>query len=66
MDLTRLELLAAAGVRSVLRAEQAACVEHVRLQLVITRRAARMLRLLDLHDQLCLQPDQATARRAAV
>ena len=66
VDLTRLELLSAAGVRSVLRARKTAQAENVRLQLVINRpEITQVLTLLELDDQLCVRPDLDTARRAA-
>jgi anti-anti-sigma factor len=66
VDLTRVELLSVAGVRSVLRAEAAARAEDVRLQLVINRRdVVRVLTVLGVDDRLCVRPDLATARRAA-
>jgi anti-anti-sigma factor len=56
VDFTRVQLLTAAGVNSVLRAEAAALAQQVRLQLVVTSRpVARVLTLLDLDDHLCVR-----------
>jgi anti-anti-sigma factor len=67
VDLTRLELMSAAGVRSVLGAEETARAEHVRLQMVITRPlVVRVITLFDVDGRLCVQPDLDSARRSAI
>jgi anti-anti-sigma regulatory factor len=66
VDFTRMRLLSARAVCSVLRADATARDRRVRLQVVIPAGSgiAEVSALLDLDGRVCVRPDLAAARRA--
>jgi anti-anti-sigma factor len=67
IDFSRLRLLCAAGVDCLLQIDDAARAAQVRLQVVVSNPVVgRVLTLFDLDQRLRVQPDLATARRAAL